>query len=491
MNPAAVPNDIEIGGDYRCLILSGANTGGKTVLLKTIGLCALMAAHGLHVPASPDSCIGAFSSVLADIGDDQSLAQSLSTFSGQLAVIRDMLLRADGSSLVIIDEIIVGTDPRQGAALARAVLEELIERQCCIVVTTHYNELKELASRDARFRNGSVSFNPETLTPDYLLHCGIPGISYALEIAKICGLPDSLIVRARTLLDENVMDAEALIERVQRLEESARMERESLAGARSEIDREKAELRKQREKMAERERELSIREGVSFLEELKGHRKTILDRIKSLEGADIRGAWSAYEALRGAEQAVGDAVRNKEDERSRERREQATLDSLSVGDRVFVPSLGKEGEVASIQKDDGTATVHLGGSFTSRHRVEELLKQPGGPRKKSPGKKKPAPENAVQHGKSPAPLTIQTAYNTIDLRGMRVHDALEKMDAELDRMMRTGIESAVVIHGHGTGAMKEAVRQGLGSSVYAADWRPGEIGEGGDGVTIVLLRLDF
>ena len=490
MNPATVPNDIEIGTDYRCLILSGANTGGKTVLLKTIGLCALMAMHGLHVPASPDSRIGIFSSILADIGDDQNLVQSLSTFSGQLAVIRDMLLVAGRSTLIIIDEIIVGTDPRQGAALAQAVLEELIERQCCIVVTTHYNELKELATKDPRFKNASVSFNPDSLKPDYLLHYGIPGISYALEIAKICGLPDGLIERARMKLDDNEMDADALIGRIQRLEESIRAERENLAAYRQELDAEKSHILEERRKISEKERDLSRKEGIPFLEELKERKRTIAEKIKSLEGADIRESWKTYELVRGTEQDIASAIRKDDVDSHRERFSPAIPESLSVGQRVFIASLDKEGEVTAIDRDEGTATVHLGGSFISRYRINELLVRQKSGVKRPAAKRKQSREGTSADDKRVIPLTIQTSYNTIDLRGMRVHDALNKMDAELDRMTRNAIESAVIIHGHGTGALKEAVRQNLASSIYVTDSRPGDYGEGGDGVTIVMLRFE-
>ncbi|PKL15093.1 MAG: hypothetical protein CVV49_21990 [Spirochaetae bacterium HGW-Spirochaetae-5] len=164
-----VSNDVELGTDYNALIISGANTGGKTVMLKTIGLCTLFAMYGLHIPASPDSIIGIFSNIMADIGDDQNLSQSLSTFSGQLTIINDILKQADERTLVIIDEIIVGTNPRQGAALSQSILEYMIDTGSRIVVTTHYTELKELAVNDSRFRNGSVTFNLETLKPTYEL----------------------------------------------------------------------------------------------------------------------------------------------------------------------------------------------------------------------------------------------------------------------------------------------------------------------------------
>jgi DNA mismatch repair protein MutS2 len=175
MSPGTiVSNDAELGIGFNCLIISGANTGGKTVMLKTIGLCALFAMYGLHIPASPDSEIGIFSNIMADIGDDQNLSQSLSTFSGQLTIINNILKKADSRTLVIIDEIIVGTNPRQGAALSQAILEEMINTGSRIIVSTHYTELKQLPASDRRFQNASVTFNLDTLKPTYELRIGIP-----------------------------------------------------------------------------------------------------------------------------------------------------------------------------------------------------------------------------------------------------------------------------------------------------------------------------
>lgn len=216
MSPGTiVSNDVELGTDYNALIISGANTGGKTVMLKTIGLCTLFAMYGLHIPASPDSVIGVFANIMADIGDDQNLSQSLSTFSGQLTVINEILQNADDRTLVIIDEIIVGTNPRQGAALSQSILEYMIDTGSRIVVTTHYTELKELAVNDSRFRNGSVTFNLETLKPTYELRTGIPGVSHAVEIARIYGVPEKILNRASELVDSRESSVDALLEKIQ------------------------------------------------------------------------------------------------------------------------------------------------------------------------------------------------------------------------------------------------------------------------------------
>ncbi|MBN1534813.1 MAG: Smr/MutS family protein [Spirochaetes bacterium] len=488
MNPSVVPNDVALGSRYRCLILSGANTGGKTVLLKTIGLCALMTLHGLHIPASPDSRMGIFTGLLADIGDDQNLSQSLSTFSGQLAVIREMLQMAGRSTLIIIDEIVVGTNPRQGSALARAILEELVLRDSCIVATTHYNELKELASRDGRFMNASVSFNLDSLKPDYLLHTGIPGTSYALEIARTCGLPESVLERAAGLLSASDTDADALIERMQRMEEAMREERDSLASQARLIREERGRMEAKELGLRRREQELKRGEGISFLDELREHRREIAETIRRLEHADAGEAWRAYETSRRIEAEVSGALKEGETERYGGRYGPVDPATLAPGDRVLVLSLEKEAEVASVDRERDSVTVLIGGNITSRYRFAELLSPLGGvtrPVKRATAAKPPREPEAS--GPS-VPTTIQTRYNTVDLRGLRVHEALQKMESHLDGMVRNGINCAVVIHGHGTGALREAVRSALHQSPYAMDFRAGEQGEGGDGVTIVLLR---
>lgn len=489
MNPAAVPNDVELGEHYRCLIISGANTGGKTVLLKTIGLCALMTLHGLHIPASPDSTMGVFTCIMADIGDDQNLAQSLSTFSGQMAVIREMLERADRAALIIIDEIVVGTNPRQGSALARAVLEELTVRESCVVATTHYNELKELASKDARFMNASVSFNTGTLKPEYRLHTGIPGTSYALEIAGNCGIPPAVLARASDLLNESETGADALIERMQKMEEEMREEREAVRMERQALreERERIGLKEQRQRR--REEEIKRLEGISFIEEIREHRRGIAERIKRIEEAGVAESWKEYEALRRMEEDVMEEIKDGVGEMFRDRYEPVNPESLAPGKRIFVLPLEREGEIAAVDPERETVTVLLGGNITSRYRYHDLLspRDRGTPKRKT-SEKKTVTEDVRETEGSAVPMTIQTSYNTVDLRGMRVLEGLRKMEDDLDGMTRSGVDSAVIIHGHGTGAMKEAVRSALPGSPYVRDFRAGEQGEGGDGVTIVLLR---
>lgn len=485
-----VPNDLSLGESYNCLIISGANTGGKTVLLKTAGLCALMLRHGLHIPAGPDSRMGIFDPLMADIGDDQSIKESLSSFSGQMVVLNEMMEKAGPSALILIDEIVVGTNPRQGASLAQAVVESLAATGARIIVTTHYNELKELASSDRRFRNASVSFDPETLAPTYRLLTGIPGVSYALEIARIYGIPESVLGRAKELLDEREISVEALIEKTQKLEQEITAERERLNEERAAASREKERFRELQRKEAELMESMTRGEGTRFLEELKEYRRKIASRISELQKADLRDAGEMRRELGEVQRRVETEI--AESERKRFSREYGPLDPRAAkpGDRVFIVSLEKEAVIESVDPEGESAELRLGNAIRARFRLRDMLSIPeGAERPPHPKKSAKRPGGKARDRQAkPVPLTVQTSYNTIDLRGLRVDEAIDRMERDLDRMVRSGVNSAVIIHGHGTGALKEAVRSRLKDSTYISEFRPGGYGEGGDGVSIALLR---
>ncbi len=491
MSPSTVvANDLDLGGDNRCLIISGANTGGKTVLLKTIGLCALFVMLGLHVPAGPDSRIGVFSRILADIGDDQSLSQSLSTFSGQIVVINEMLSKADDRTLVIIDEIIVGTNPRQGAALAQAILESLIETGSRIVVTTHYSELKDLPTIDGRFQNASVSFDMETLRPTYRLITGLPGVSYAIEIAKNYGFPDQVIGRARSLLDSRELSVEALIEKMQKHERELTDRKVHLEEMAAGLEKEKTEYDGLMKSLEKRSQQIKQKEGIEFLRELSEYRDLVARRITDLQRMSMKEAGKVQEKIREIEESVRADLGRDKGKLYRDRYAPLEPDGARAGDRVFIISLEKEGTLERIDLPRKTATVLLGSSIRSTFPLDDLYQPRGGQQRPSADRKQVKKKQAEHPGshEGDVPAVVQTSYNTIDLRGMRVEEGLRVMEQDFDRMVRGGIDTAVVIHGHGTGAMKEAVRQNLRNSLYADGFRPGDSGEGGDGVTIVRLR---
>jgi DNA mismatch repair protein MutS2 len=491
MSPSTiVSNDIELGDAHRCLIVSGANTGGKTVLLKTIGLCVLMAMYGLHLPAGPDSAIGVFTSILADIGDDQSLSQSLSTFSGQIMIINEMLAGADERTLVIIDEIIVGTNPRQGAALAQAILESLIETGGIIVATTHYSELKELPAIDPRFQNASVSFDLDTLRPTYRLMTGLPGVSYAIEIASNYGLPAGITARASGLLDSREISMEALIEKIQRYEQEIAEERGRLDEISNGLEREKRENEELMTRLEKRAQEIKQKEGIDFIRELREHRRRVSDRITALQRMNMKEAGTVNRELSDLETDIHSTLAKDRGKLYAGKYRPLDPAAARPGDRVLVLSLEKEGTLESIDPQRKQATVLLGSSIRSTFGLDDLYEPSQKPPAAKPqARKKRVPGiDGVEDAGGEIPSMVQTTYNTVDLRGKRVEEGLRVMDREFDRMVRSGILTVVVIHGHGTGAMKEAVRASLAQSLYASDFRPGDSSEGGDGVTIVRLR---
>lgn len=491
MSPSAVvANDINLGEANRCLIISGANTGGKTVLLKTIGLCALFVMLGLHVPAGPDSRVGIMSRILADIGDDQSLSRSLSTFSGQIVVINEMLSEADDRTLVIIDEIIVGTNPRQGAALAQAILESLIETGSRIVVTTHYSELKDLPAADGRFQNASVSFDMDTLRPTYRLITGLPGVSYAIEIARNYGFPSRIIERSRALLDGREISVEALIEKMQKHERELTDRKAQLDDMAAGLEKEKREYDGLMKSLEKRSQEIKQKEGVEFLGELKEYRDLVARRIADLQRMSMKEAGRVQETIREIEESVRTDLGRDKGKLFRDNYAPLDPDTAAPGDRVFVISLEQEGTLERIDRSRKTAAVLLGSSFRSTFGLGDLYQPRGGRQRPAPARKQERKKRADTGigADGGIPAVVQTSYNTVDLRGKRVEEGLRLMDQDFDRMVRSGIDTAVVIHGHGTGAMKEAVRQNLRNNIYVSGFRPGDMGEGGDGVTIVRLR---
>jgi len=484
-----ISNDIEMGTDFNCLIISGANTGGKTVLMKTLGLCVLLTMLGLHIPAKADSKIGIFSGILADIGDDQSLEQSLSTYSGQIVMINEMLKNAKNDTLVLIDEIIVGTNPRQGAALAQAILEEMANTGSRIIVTTHYSELKELASENKRFQNASVSFDMETLKPTYKLTIGLPGVSYAIEIARNYGLSENVLERSKELFDQRDISVEALLEETQKYRQEVEDERQKLAQLKEEYISEKERFIRKQKKLNQLTEEVKKGHGIAFLEELEKYRKEVSDRITDLQQSDLKKTGEIQKDI--IERQKNISAKLEKDRKDQLTDEYSPIDpsKLSIGDRVFVASLEKVGTVEDIDISGNSAQILFGGTIKSRFKMNDLLKPGQGSFSSSPMKqkrKKKKEYNEYQGGA--ISHTIQTSYNTIDLRGKRVEEAIHFMEQELDSMQRSNTGMAIVIHGHGTGALKEAVRENLKISIYTADYRAGDLGEGGDGVTVVRLR---
>lgn len=477
---SVVPNDIIIPEGTCGMIISGANAGGKTIALKTAGLAALMLRHGIPVPASPDSVMPFFTGVFADIGDDQSIDLSLSTFSGAMRRISAMMAKCDAHSLILIDEIISGTNPHYGSALARSILEHFAERGARVIVTTHYPELKTLAGASDKFINASVLFDTETLQPTYLLKSGIAGMSFTFEIAGLAGLPPAIVRRARELASAEELSFDALVEKLHTKELEMDAMRLSLSESRDELTRTQRRLDELEKNLKEEIRRARKGEAIASIEAMRNLRRELAEKAKSADGA-----------RRGSVTAEIDAALESVERELREiKTEELGTDYVRFdpaihlpGRKVRVLSMDTDGELISVDARKATALVRVGTALKAQYSFDDLLAHPA-----------PAPKpkqrklESVTLDRGKAPLTVQTAENTIDLRGMRVEEALSTLDASLDAMVMRKLSACVIIHGHGTGAVKSAVRNALKYSHYVSSWRGGEPSEGADGVTIAVLR---
>jgi DNA mismatch repair protein MutS2 len=396
-----------------------------------------------------------------------------------------MLSKASRGSLVLIDEIIVGTNPRQGAAIAQAILEEMARNGSRVIVTTHYSELKELASSNSAFRNASVSFDLDTLRPTYKLIMGLAGVSYAVEIAENYGLQSSILSRAIELIDERELSVEAILEETQRFKQEMEEERAALDLQREELRKENERVKEQQRKLALLSHEIKEGRGIELLAELDAMRKQAAERIRLLqvsnmkEAADIQGAIAS---LRGE---AADMLRKERDEHAAGENTPGDPAAAKPGDRVYAASIEKEGIIDSISRDLSSAVVLFGGTIRARFPFASLYNLVS---EKPAGKKPASGVVTTPDAGGGIPGTVQTSYNTIDLRGSHVPDALAALDSGLDSMLKNNIPIVIVIHGHGTGALKQAVRENLKMSVYVSDFRQGDYGEGGDGVTVVKMR---
>ncbi|MBX5492996.1 MAG: endonuclease MutS2 [Chloroflexi bacterium] len=477
-----VPIDVELGAEFDILVITGPNTGGKTVALKTIGLLALMAQCGLHIPAAEGSFSSVFAGVYADIGDEQSIEQSLSTFSSHMTRIIGILREADARSLVLLDELGAGTDPQEGAALARALLDYLRARGSYVVATTHYSELKSYAHLTPRVENASVEFDVETLSPTYHLNIGLPGRSNALAIAARLGLPEAVIEQARALLHPANVEVERLLDEIQR-------ERAAAAQARVEAERAAAEARRlleRRERQAravDEEREAiwrrARRESEALLAELRQQIQRELAAARAA-GAD-RAALHAV-AERAAALAPLETPPSPHSARPRSRVVAPAAPVLQVGARVGVPRLNARGTIRALRDNGRQAEVEIGGM---RVRVPTRELTPPEAVERAPASEALPP---ISYQPEPPIPTLERAVPLqLDVRGQRVADAMEAVERYLDDAYRAGLRSVRIIHGHGTGAVRQGVRELLTHHPHVERWTPADPRQGGDGATEVEL----
>lgn len=472
-----VSNNFEIGKDYKSVIITGSNTGGKTVTLKTIGLFILMTKAGMFLPCTYAK-IYPFKRVFADIGDSQSIMQSLSTFSSHMTNIIEILNRSDEDSFVLFDEICAGTDPVEGAVLAKAILEKLAQKQVTSVITTHYGELKALEYNNSFFKNASVEFNTETLKPTYKLLIGIPGLSNAISIAANLGLDKDIVEDAKTTLltqkDPTVAVVEKLQETHQELAknlEQAQELKESSLEIKKEYEDNLNQVKKDKKKTIK-----NIKNKFDMeMMEARAEIKQILDELRKEKSEKIaRRAYSRLAKLEDGFRGEIDKVTDKQ------KYLEIDWGKVVVGDTLMLKNLHQKVTVLSLPDKNKRLFVDMG-AMKMKVKKDELAVL-------DENYKEPVKVKIPGTSFNKFELKRYAMSQTLDLRGYRVEEALDEVEAYLDKASLANLTPVYIIHGHGTGALKEAVRDFLRTSPYVAKFRPGEDSEGGDGVSVVDIN---
>ena len=498
---SVVPSDLSISA-RRAVVVSGPNAGGKTVALKTMGLTALMVRAGLPVSCGDGSTVGIFEVVLSDVGDDQSMTKNLSTFSAHVRNLVRILDDTQPGALVLLDELAGGTDPREGEALAAGMLDSLTARGGAVVVTTHYEGLKALALADDRFANASMGFDIAHMSPTFRLAQGVPGSSSALAVARKFGLPSTVIERAEKFLTREDIQFESVVKKLNDERAALELARAAAARREAEADTLRADLAEELRAARDREQRMLSKEAESLLNAVRRAREELREvqarlRSKKLDIASAKEAEKALDRV-AAQVAIGGELEPlllKDNAGAREAdTHQAIADAkaLKKGARVWVPRVRAEADVLDLLAD-GSVRVQAGALRLvlpaselrlAAEKVEEVDAKKKGARSAS-GATGPVPGGT----RDPAGLetALQTSDNTVDLRGLRSEDAVTLAVTFLDRSLNENRRLCFLVHGHGTGALKDAVRKELKASPYVRFFRSGQSGEGGDGVTIAWL----
>ena len=481
-----VPIDVDPKPGTRAIVITGPNTGGKTVSLKTVGLLVVMAQSGLHIPVQSGSELPCFHSVYADIGDEQSIEQSLSTFSGHITNIIRILKHIDHRSLVIFDELGSGTDPQEGAAIARAILTHLLETGAMTLVATHYPELKTFAHSTDGVVNASLEFDIKTLRPTYKLPLGLPGRSNALAIAQKLGLPQSIIDSARAEINPLDLRADKLLDDIRKERNRTSREREKLEKARAKLDKQSLDLEKRLDKIEDERRETIAKaraEGELEVAVLKSN----IDSLKS----QLKKASQPLTAIRAIEEKMEKMEEKVESPVERRR----TMDDgpsssmlhrqLSLGERVTVSTLNAEGVVTALGESDAEVQI---GTIRVRARLSDLVRRQtadDGPSKVTTRKGLSAEDRQSSTVNRPS----SSPGMEVDLRGLMSEDALDKMERYLEQAYLSGLPFVRIIHGKGTGKLRSAVRDALRGHAYVKTFEEGGSTEGGEGVTVAKMNV--
>lgn len=471
-----VTNNFEIGKDYKSVIITGSNTGGKTVTIKTIGLFILMAKAGMFLPCTMAK-VYPFKKVFSDIGDAQNILQSLSTFSSHMTNIIEIVNLSDNETFVLLDEICAGTDPQEGAVLAKSILENLAQKGVYSTVTTHYGELKTLEYNNPYFKNASVEFDTQSLKPTYKLLIGIPGLSNAISISANLGLDKSITDKAKELLnsgkDQSIIAVEKLQETQQKLSENLK-EAEELKEDSEQIKKEYEEnlsaVKKDKKKTIKR-----IKDKFDYeLLAVKAEIKDILDELRREKSEKI--ARRSYARLAKLEQGFREKLSEHED---KNRYEEINWADVKLNDKLILKEIHQPVILLALPDKNNNVLVQMG-NLKTKMKKDKLAPYDKSFEHKNSGWK-PSSFEKFEYKKI-------NLSNRLDLRGYRVEDALDDLENYLDKASLANLSPVTIIHGHGTGALKNSVRDFLSTSPYVAKFRPGEDGEGGDGVSIVDIN---
>ncbi|MBQ3123060.1 MAG: endonuclease MutS2, partial [Firmicutes bacterium] len=477
-----VPISLRMGSDYRTLVITGPNTGGKTVTLKTVGLMAMMAQSGLHIPANPGSQLPVFDKIFADIGDEQSIEQNLSTFSSHMNNIVGIVEETSLGTLVLVDELGAGTDPTEGAALAIAILDHLKSKGAMTIGTTHYNELKKYAISQPGVMNASMQFDVETLSPTYKLIVGVPGRSNAFEISEKLGLTDEIITKARHLLESGDIEFEEVISALEAEKKKAEEERDeainlniAMKKQKAELDALEAKIKAQREKIIAEARE-EAREIIRESRELSKEVATELKELSRLESMGERNKKfdESRQKIKKAESKY------KEKMVVDTNHEPVDAEKLKVGMRVKLLTIGQNGEILTMPDEKGDLMVQIGFMKVNANVKDLMLIEQG----------KPAPSKKTQKSKYGALYMSKTRSisTSINVQGENLDSALDDVEKYLDDAFMAGLEMVTIIHGRGEGILKKGIADMLKRNKHVDSFRKGGYNEGGDGVTIVKLK---
>ena len=483
LDPATVvPIDVNLDEQTYSLVITGPNTGGKTVSLKTVGLLVLMAQSGLHIPAQSGSTLSIFQNVYADIGDEQSIEQSLSTFSGHITNIVRILNRADSHALVLFDELGAGTDPQEGSAVARALLAYLVEKRITNLVATHYPELKAFAHATPGVVNASMEFDLKTLRPTYNLIIGLPGRSNALAIAERLGLSKGIIQSARGLLDPADLQADDLLDEINQQRTIARKARGAADRARFEADQIRKDLAQRLEKI-EDERQVILEQARTQQEK---EVEALTAEVETLRKALAR-AHQPLEALKAVQERVEELRANVEQPVVRRVVQSAPPRALKLGDKVRLRTLNMDGVVSALGEEDIEVLL---GNLKVRTRISDVVRAGQPETALQTVQAASQPRSAVPDRElSPVPFTPSPGME-LDLRGQRAEDALEALERYLESAYLSGMPYVRVIHGKGTGRLRQVIREALAQSEFVTSWESGGETEGGDGVTVANIAKE-